>query len=268
MTQQWKPISSAPKDGSLILLGCPDEGPDGRPALSLPGYWLKGWGDGPDDMGQDDGWVDVQYTDFYPGRSFGSPDYMCKGSQPTHWMPLPAAPGTPTASAQDEGQREGYPHDDPQFIALCREHDILGTAMQGLAAVFWRAASAQDDAKDERQAFEAWHKREFGDFMADAANHYNRWLGWQGHAFIAAPAAGDARDDLTLAQKYDDACIFANANARDAERYRWLRDQEQTDAIAIVMKNKHFDDSRTCAENIDQFIDAAIAAQQGKGGAA
>lgn len=104
MTQQWKPISSAPKDGNLILLGCPDEGPDGRPALSLPGYWLKGWGDGPDDMGQDDGWVDVQYTDFYPGRSFGSPDYMRKGSQPTHWMPLPAAPGTPPASAQDDAK--------------------------------------------------------------------------------------------------------------------------------------------------------------------
>lgn len=34
-----------------------------------------------------------------------------------------------------------------------------------------------------------------------------------------APAAGDALD-LTLAQKYEDACILANANARDAARWR------------------------------------------------
>ncbi|CUI82921.1 Uncharacterised protein [Achromobacter xylosoxidans] len=34
-----------------------------------------------------------------------------------------------------------------------------------------------------------------------------------------APAAGDAQD-LTLAQKYEDACILANANARDAALWR------------------------------------------------
>ncbi|WP_286936175.1 hypothetical protein [Achromobacter sp. UBA4530] len=203
MTQQWKPISSAPKDGSLILLGCPDERPDGRPALSLPGYWLKGWGDGPDDIGQDDGWVDVQYTDFYPGRSFGSPDYMRKGSQPTHWMPLPAAPGTPPASAQPESMREGYPHDDPQFIALCREHDILGTAMQGLAAVFWRAASAQDDAKDDSIALDKladyiadnWPDKKYG--LEEICQRLNAT--WPS-AFMPAPAAGDDRDAVKVVQ--------------------------------------------------------------------
>lgn len=35
----------------------------------------------------------------------------------------------------------------------------------------------------------------------------------------AAPAAGDTRE-LTLAQKYEDACILANANALDAARWR------------------------------------------------
>lgn len=37
--------------------------------------------------------------------------------------------------------------------------------------------------------------------------------------FRPAPAAGDALG-LTLAQKYEDACIVANANARDAARWR------------------------------------------------
>ncbi|WP_313064707.1 DUF551 domain-containing protein [Achromobacter animicus] len=102
----WKPIESAPKDGSLILLGCPDEGPDGRPALCLPGHWLKGWGDAPDEKGQDDGWVAVTFNDFFPGRSFGNPDYMYEGSQPTHWMPLPAAPGSSPAVAPGDAQDE------------------------------------------------------------------------------------------------------------------------------------------------------------------
>lgn len=53
----------------------------------------------------------------------------------------------------------------------------------------------------------------------------------------------------------------AAGDALDAKRYRWLRDQTETDGIAIVMKDKHFDESRTCAENIDKFIDAALAAQ-------
>lgn len=64
-------------------------------------------------------------------------------------------------------------------------------------------------------------------------------------------------------------CAFVNAvqryadrqsgDAEDAARYRWLRDQEVTNGIAVVMKNKHIDDSLSCAENIDRFIDAARA---------
>lgn len=54
----------------------------------------------------------------------------------------------------------------------------------------------------------------------------------------------------------------ADGDALDAARYRWVRDQTETDGIAIVMKNKHFDESRSCAENIDKFIDAALAAQR------
>ncbi len=138
---------------------------------------------------------------------------------------------TPPASAQPESQREGYPHDDPKFVALCREHDILGTAMQGLAAVFWRGASAQDDAKDERQAFEAWAKERGyqSDEMARCKlgivsqeyfnlNTENAWKAWQGgRASVAAPASGDARDGLILAQKIDAAIDAAIAASQQQE---------------------------------------------------
>lgn len=70
----WKPISSAPKDGTGIL-----------------GYW-------------DTGTIhDCNFSavKFHRGAWWETnEDY--KVSQPTHWMPLPAAPGTPPASAQPE----------------------------------------------------------------------------------------------------------------------------------------------------------------------
>ena len=46
----------------------------------------------------------------------------------------------------------------------------------------------------------------------------------------------------------------------DAERYRWLRDQEVDDGCVIVMKNKHINGAISYAKNIDRYIDAARAA--------
>lgn len=159
----WKPISSAPKDGSLILLGCPDEGPDGRPELSLPGYWIKGWCDAPDDMGQDDGWVDVQHTDFYPGRSFGNPDYMRKGSQPTHWMPLPAAP---CQTCNDQGAvgniltAEPCPECTPRASAQddAKDEDIQFSKRRILGAALWWAEQREIGPIPAKSAWEAFEK--------------------------------------------------------------------------------------------------------------
>ncbi|EJO27518.1 hypothetical protein [Achromobacter marplatensis] len=66
--------------------------------------------------------------------------------------------------------------------------------------------------------------------------------------------AWDETVSLTKAER--DALV---AMARDGARYQWLRDQTETDGIAIVMKDKYFDKSRTCAENIDKFVDAEMA---------
>lgn len=174
---EWKPIDSAPKDGTGIL-----------------GYWDVG--------GIHD--CNFRAVKFHRGAWWETnEDYKVR--EPTHWMPLPAAPGS--------------------------------------------TSSAPGDAQDERQAFEAWAEDQGFvldcDFFEVSGQYYDQ-------------------DDTQLA--YDiwraaRASVAAAGDALDAARYRWLRDQTETDGIAIVMKNKHFDASRTCAENIDKLIDAALAAQ-------
>jgi hypothetical protein len=68
----WKPIESAPKDGTMIL--CLYAGDYGHRRYSLR-YWSTG--DWPS-SGRREGWCDHH-------RQLRSTD-------PTHWMPLPAPP--------------------------------------------------------------------------------------------------------------------------------------------------------------------------------
>ena len=67
--------------------------------------------------------------------------------------------------------------------------------------------------------------------------------------------AGDEVRPLT----YADTQPAAGADVLDAERYRWLRAQDNEDFAFAVVKNPHFDvyDS---PEELDAAIDAAIAA--------
>ena len=87
----WLPIETAPKDGTQILLGFAGDGEE-RASAVAQGHWQKGWGDAPDDMGFDDGFVAFDFETFRPGRSFGAESYRHSGSQPTHWMHLPPPP--------------------------------------------------------------------------------------------------------------------------------------------------------------------------------
>lgn len=72
--------------------------------------------------------------------------------------------------------------------------EILDEANEALE-VETPPASAQDDAKDERQAFEAWAVRILGDnpTWRESGPCELAWQAWQARA--DAPAAGDARDE-------------------------------------------------------------------------
>lgn len=86
----WKPIESAPKDEPILV------GPTKRMGICVARN------------DSHDGWVTETCSEW------------CSIYTPTHWMPLPAAPGTPPASAQDDAkdEREAMPTVVPDAIRL------------------------------------------------------------------------------------------------------------------------------------------------------
>ena len=84
-TSKWSTIDSAPKDGSLVMLGSIE---DDVETVTMGRYYpLEP--DQIDAMGHDAGWMDVEFDVYFPSRSFGNPKYYSKGNQPTYWRVLP-----------------------------------------------------------------------------------------------------------------------------------------------------------------------------------
>jgi hypothetical protein len=76
--EAWRPIETAPKDGTAVLLFRQLDGSDG--------YWLVGW------------WQEAD-----AGWFWGSHKLLREAMAPTHWMPLPTPPAIRT------GRSEGTP---------------------------------------------------------------------------------------------------------------------------------------------------------------
>lgn len=70
---EWRPIETAPRDGTLILCLYPERHGQGRVSLR---YWA--FGDWPS-SGRTEGWSDQHR--------------QLRKTDPTHWLPLPPAPG-------------------------------------------------------------------------------------------------------------------------------------------------------------------------------
>lgn len=87
---EWRPIDTAPMDGTEILLG--RAASDDCAEVSTIGWWIPAEPDGADYMGTDAGFVDAMLQRFRPGRTFGNPARMYEAVQPTHWMPIPSPP--------------------------------------------------------------------------------------------------------------------------------------------------------------------------------
>lgn len=83
--QQWRPISSAPKDGTTIwVIDTGALSPRAGAAHFVDGEWRAGT---PDDWATDE--APEEYWGTYPS--------------PTHWMPLPKPPAQPVEAPQREG---------------------------------------------------------------------------------------------------------------------------------------------------------------------
>ncbi|VVE53368.1 hypothetical protein PCO31111_04884 [Pandoraea communis] len=107
---QWQPIETAPKTGCALLLGYENSHGKWR---TIRGKWIsketinEEW-DEPEDF--DAGWYEVSV------EADDAPN--CWPTTPTHWMPLPSAPGTaPTPAAQSAATLSDW-----QWIELANRH--------------------------------------------------------------------------------------------------------------------------------------------------
>ncbi|MFY2819688.1 hypothetical protein ACOTI2_08190 [Achromobacter xylosoxidans] len=156
--------------------------------------------------------------------------------------PLPAAPASPVSTVEQGDTRD--------WELTCHECDGSGHVY-----VKHQVAERKTDLQEFKEECECCEGRGFVFAFQDIP-------GIEEYVKACRPAAGDAQD-LTLAQKYEDACILANANAQDAERYRWLCDKlgitKLPCAIERIIDGSYVADGK---KSIDAAIDAAIAAQR------
>lgn len=246
MTQQWKPIESAPKTGRTLLLGYWNSRGNWR---TVRGQWMSAayiaefWEE-PDDV--EEGWFETS------AEADDAPN--CWPVTPSHWMPTPAAP-----------------------CATCNDQGAVGNILTAEPCPDCTPpASAQDDAKDERQPLFWYRPRSddgyegpiHNDRIEDVRKQSGAWVplypgfatlpkplndlryhgefirGWnqclrEVSSSAPAPAAGDARDSLVnkLAGMVYQYAVTLDQATRDA-------DSDELEAIARRVTGKLKDEIR------------------------
>lgn len=81
---QWQPISTAPKDGTPLLLFCADY---------APAFFVGSWGRTDLPEGHEDYWAGWSWAEEILAN------HCAMEPEPTHWMPLPATPDEAAGAA-------------------------------------------------------------------------------------------------------------------------------------------------------------------------
>lgn len=204
MTQQWKPIESAPQTGRTLLLGYWNSLGKWR---TVRGQWMSAeciaasWEE-PDDI--EAGWFETSV------EAEDVPN--CWPIDPTHWMPLPAAPGTPPASAQDDAKDERsdtYGMNLGERIAHvggrtnAQGYTEFGSPMAVNALIQHVLRDLDWTRQDDDGAYQARYRlpggqwSSWGHVVCGVKGHEQELRYLPGARRPAAPAAVDAQDDQT-----------------------------------------------------------------------
>lgn len=219
----WLPIESAPQTGRTLLLGYWNSLGKWR---TVRGQWMsldhiaENWEE-PDDA--EAGWFETAV------EAEEAPN--CWRITPSHWQPLPAAPGTPafpvSTVEQGDAQKTNFRSADAVIDDYIDEYELRGEDDEGRDGVYSPTESERYMIKDAIYGLLAEPE-----FIA---------------ALSRAPAAGDARD---------------------AARYRWLRNEVLVDGEVNDSLYVHVDSPEwptrwaLVGDELDTALDAAIAAQR------
>ncbi|KDD41012.1 hypothetical protein L532_4328 [Bordetella bronchiseptica OSU095] len=233
----WMPIESAPKDGTEIWAY------NGEQARMK---WIEGecyalWI-----------WADDLLSDADPNPE-----------QPTHWQPLPAAPGVPPASAQNDAKDE---HSDTYGMNLgeriahvggrtnAQGYTEFGSPMAVNALIQHVLRDIDWTRQDDDGAYQARYRLPGGQWsswghVVCGVKGHEQELRYLPGARRPAPTAGDARAALT---KVESLQRYGFGYADDGNGARYLSSLKRDDGAFLRR---------------DEVL-AAIAAQQGEGGGA
>ncbi|MCV6799333.1 DUF551 domain-containing protein [Achromobacter ruhlandii] len=245
----WKPIESAPKDGTEILAWRSDCGQFIASYTSADSF----------PMTQDE-------LDAWDEETLFAKDWFTQWPQayrlegievPTHWMPLPAAPGSVSPSAPGDAQDERSPTHGMTLgerIAHVGGHTNaqgyveFGSPMAVNALIQHVLRDIDWTRQDDDGAYQARYRLPGG-----------QWSSW-GH--VVCGVKGHEQELRYLPSERRPAP--AAGDALDAKRYRWLRDESQ-DLDLFGSTSPYVIEGQTTepleGEALDAAIDAALAAQ-------